>query len=278
MQRSRGRFGLPNTSWRTCCVPARWRQGFAMRTSTRMASMWPAIAKSWAHWLDGSFRSGPNHLGIYDSRLGCILPPSGTCRSLPSPARTTRVKPYSILQRAAMYEPAHGTDLKATLPLALVAQQLHPNPQRFGAWLADGLRRTSDETLQADVLRTLTLNRPDLVMAALNGRRAWTSAEVRPTIGNRNQPARCLSPSGGANSRTVTPLLHLMLEPDNVFGQENSVLLLAAALLRHPGIEDRLATGCRWNVLLRCEDWSRIPALPLSDGFLSPLTHSNPVS
>ncbi len=77
---------------------------------------------------------------------------------------------------AAMYEQANGTKLKESLPYALVAQQLHPNPRRFGTWLADGLRRTADETLQAEVVETLALNRPDLLMAALNGRKSPASA------------------------------------------------------------------------------------------------------
>ncbi|MEQ1805328.1 MAG: RNA-directed DNA polymerase [Burkholderiaceae bacterium] len=180
------------------------------------------------------------------------------------------LQPYAALQRAAMYEQVHGADLKAALPLALIAQQLHPNPRRFGTWLADGLRRTSDEALQADVLRTLSLNRPDLVMAALNGRKApaWRRLVPRAVtdVSRRTVSARRASPT----LRSVVPLLHLMLEQNNLFGQENSILLLTATLLRHPGIEDRLANGLSaGDIVLRCEDWERIPALPASNGFLS---------
>jgi len=185
-------------------------------------------------------------------------------------AEAAVLHPYAALQRAAMYEPAHGADLKAAIPLALVAQQLHPNSRRFGTWLADGLRRTSDEALQADVVRTLALNRPDLVLAALNGRKApaWRRFVPRALMDSSRR-------SGGtrrvnARPNGVISLLHLMLESDNVFGQENSILLLAAALLRHPGIEGYLATGLSaGDVVLSCEDWVRIPTLPVSDGFLS---------
>ncbi|WP_431509926.1 reverse transcriptase domain-containing protein [Variovorax sp. DAIF25] len=183
---------------------------------------------------------------------------------------TAELQPYAALQRAALYEPAHGTELKAALPLAIVAQQLHPNPRRFGTWLADGLRRTTDETLQADVLRSLSLNRPDLVMATLNGRKSplWRKFVPR-SITETNRRALSVR-RAGAGPKDVALLLHLMLEPDNVFGQENSILLLAAALLRHPGIEDRLAAGLSaTDIILRCEDWERIPALPASNAFLS---------
>jgi hypothetical protein len=185
-------------------------------------------------------------------------------------ADTDMLRPYSVLQRVAMYEQASGTDLKAVLPLALVAQQLQPNPRRFGTWLADGLRRTSNETLQADVLRTLALNRPDLVMAALNGRKSPAWRRFVPRAVTETSRRSVLTRRASANPRGIVPLLHLMLEPDNVFGQENSVLLLAAALLRHPGIEGRLAAGLSaGDIVLRCEDWERIPALPVTEGFLA---------
>jgi hypothetical protein len=178
---------------------------------------------------------------------------------------------YASLQRAAMYEQAHGAELRNVLPLALVAQQLHPNPRRFGTWLADGLRRTTDEVLKADVIRTLSLNRPDLIMAALNGRKApasWRRLVPRAVTETIRRTASVRST--GASQRSVVPLLHLMLEPDNLFGQENSILLLAAALLRHPGIEGRLSTGLSASdIVLRCDDWQRVPALPVSTGFLS---------
>lgn len=180
------------------------------------------------------------------------------------------LQPYVALQRAAMYEPARDAELKGALPLALVAQQLYPNARRFGVWLSDGLRRTDDETIQAEVLRTVALNRPDLVLAALNGRKApaWRRFVPRALVEASRRPGAMRRSAGGTKS--VRPLLHLMTEPDNVFGQENGVLMLAAALLRHPGIEAQLRTGLSASdIVLHCEDWSRVHALPDSDTFLS---------
>ena len=48
---------------------------------------------------------------------------------------SAELQPYAALQRAAMYEQAHGAELRDALPLALGAQQLHPTPRRFGPWL-----------------------------------------------------------------------------------------------------------------------------------------------
>ncbi len=185
---------------------------------------------------------------------------------------TTLLQPYVALQRAAMFEPVRGPALKEVLPLALVAQQLHPNARRFGVWLADGLRRTADETVQAEIVKTVALNRPDLVLAALNGRvgraPAWRKFVPRTLIEASRRPGTSRRSSGGRKS--IRPLLQVMTEPGNVFGQENGVLMLAAALLRHPGIEGRLNAGLSASdIALHCLDWSRIHALPESDKFLS---------
>lgn len=185
---------------------------------------------------------------------------------------TALVQPYVALQRAAMFEPAHSAKLRETLPLALVAQQLHPNARRFGVWLADGLRRTGNEAVQAEIVNTVALNRPDLLMSALNGRGgrlpAWrtlvprelTGASRRPTTPRRHNTSR----------KSIRSLLQVIRELDNVFSQENGVLMLAAALLRHPDIEDHLGSGMSVaDIVLHCEDWSRIHELPQSESFLS---------
>jgi hypothetical protein len=180
------------------------------------------------------------------------------------------LEPYSALRRAATYEHAHGADLKAALPFALVVQQLHPNSRRFGSWLADGLRLTADEAMQADVIRTLALYRPDLAVAAFIRRKApaWQRFVPRAVI----ETSRKLRSNRRASMfpKTETSLLQLMLEPDNVFGQENSILVLAAKLLREPGIEGLLATGLSAiDIILRCEDWNSIHSLPTGKNFLS---------
>lgn len=185
---------------------------------------------------------------------------------------TALVAPYVALQRAAMYEPAHSLVLQKVLPLALVAQQLHPNSRRFGVWLADGLRRTGDDAIQAAVVRTVALNRPDLVLAALNGQGGrttpWRKLVPRELIDASRRPSG--SRRVGDGRKHGRPLLQVMTAPQNVFAQENGVLILAAALLRHPGIEGRMADGLSvGDIVLDCQDWARLNALPESDKFLS---------
>jgi hypothetical protein len=62
----------------------------------------------------------------------------------------------------------------------------------------------------------------------------------------------------------------MMRQSDNPFSQENGLLMLAKALLKREGIEERLRDGLSASdILLSCKDWSRLHALPESDSFLS---------
>jgi hypothetical protein len=179
------------------------------------------------------------------------------------------VQIYAALQRAALFEPARGGELRSAIPLAIVAQQLQPNARRFGVWLSEGLRRTDDDGVREAVVRTMALSRPDLLMAALNGRRAsnWrqfvpaalVQASKRPS-GPRRHPSKL---------KGAQPLLQVISESNNLFDQENALLMLADALLRHPGAEEHLTAGrSAADIVLRCEDWSRLAELPEQPGFL----------
>jgi Reverse transcriptase (RNA-dependent DNA polymerase) len=179
------------------------------------------------------------------------------------------VQMYAALQRAALFAPAGGSELKNVIPLALVAQQLQPNARRFGVWLSEGLRRTQDEQVREGVVRTVALSRPDLLMAALNGRRAlnWRQFVPAALIQAHNRTGH--SRRSPAKQKGVQPLLHLISESDNLFDQENALLMLAAALLRHPDVEMQLSSGISaGDIVLRCDDWSRVPELPDQSDFL----------
>lgn len=181
------------------------------------------------------------------------------------------LQPYLLLQRTATYEVVGGTELQRVLPLALVSQQLHPNPKRFGVWLADCLRRTKEEAVQNQVLQTVALNRPDLVLAALNGRKgsAWRKF-VPPILLEAGRRSGMAAPLRTNKSRPVRTLLQVIQDADNVFSQENGVLMLAAALLRYQGIEKLLSAGLSaMDIVLKCKDWGRVLELPLEDDFLS---------
>ncbi len=176
---------------------------------------------------------------------------------------------YVALQRAAMYEPVHGADLTDVIPLALVAQQFLPNARRFGAWLSEGLRRTTDEGIREQAVRTVSLNRPDLVMAALSGRKAPSWRRFVPPALVQSSKRVNGARRTASTQKKVRPLLSIMSERDNPFDQENGLLMLAATLLRYPGIEVLLSSGLSASdIVLHCEDWSRITALPDSNAFM----------
>lgn len=179
------------------------------------------------------------------------------------------VQMYVALQRAALFEPARGAELRNAIPLAIVAQQLQPNARRFGVWLSEGLRRTDDEEVREAVVRTLALSRPDLLMAALNGRRAsnWRQF-VPPALVQANKRVGA-SRKQSTKLKGPQPLLQVISEQNNLFDQENALLMLADALLRYPGVEEHLAAGrSAADIVLHCEDWSRLTELPEHLGFL----------
>lgn len=179
------------------------------------------------------------------------------------------VQTYAALQRAALFEPARGDGLRNALPLAIVAQQLQPNARRFGVWLSEGLRRTDDERVREAVVHTLALNRPDLLMAALSGRRASNWRQLVPVALAQATKRPKSSRSSPAKLNRAQPLLQVISESSNLFDQENALLMLAEALLRHPGAEEHLAAGCTAaDIVLRCADWSRLAELPEQPDFL----------
>lgn len=179
---------------------------------------------------------------------------------------------YLRLQLTMMFAPVKSKELLELLPLGLVGQQINPNQERFAAWLAEGLRATTDETLQASAINTVALNRPDLLIATLGPARGGRSPKWRrlvPSIlidASRSATKR----RGKTTSRSSRMLLQVMSESDNVFGQENGILMLALALLSTHDIQQRLAGGLTAaEIELRCEDWERILALPSDKGFLT---------
>lgn len=186
---------------------------------------------------------------------------SMACRDM---ERAPELADYSSLQRTMMFVPARSEELLRVLPLALVGQQIIPNRERFAAWLADGLRATTGEGLQASVINTVALNRPDLLTATLGPARAGRSPKWRKLIPSILVEAsrRATKKRTGTSSGLTRTLLQIMSDSDNVFGQENGILMLADALLRTSSIEDRLAAGLTAaDIELECADWGRILSL-----------------
>lgn len=185
------------------------------------------------------------------------------------PQSDEQLRGYVSLQRAMLFEPTFSADLLHALPFSLVSQQLRPNPRRFGVWLTECLSRTESENLQASVVMTVSLNRPDLILEAL------ASRAVKTTHWKRFVPSALLernrkSFKRGRGSGKERPLTRCMFDAENVFGQENGLLALTRALLRVSGIQDRLTHGLSANeIIVRCQDWTVIQALSDTAGSLS---------
>jgi len=188
-----------------------------------------------------------------------------------SPSSQEELSAYSDLHNAMLYKPVKSETLQRVLPFALVGQQLHPNTRRFGSWLAEGLRATPEQGLQGQIVTTVALYRPELISAAMatgRGRRQPSWAEFVPASLRTMDKKSTGKKPNLAKQKEIT-LLALTSSPLNPFCQENGLLLLAQALLRHPGIEKELSSGLDASeIRLGCQDWGNIQALPGEEKFL----------
>ncbi|WBM36420.1 reverse transcriptase domain-containing protein [Alcaligenes faecalis] len=179
------------------------------------------------------------------------------------------VEQYGALQDAILFKSVNGEQLRDVMPIAIVGQQLRPNPSRFGVWLSEGLNRTHDENIQSAVVGCLALNRPDLLMAALNGQKSPSWRSFVPTA--IVQARRWSNSSQGRvpKFQSTHSLLQITSGSRNYFDQENAVLMLAEALLSYPEIERQLSKGASSaDIILHCEDWAKLSELPDQSKFL----------
>lgn len=177
---------------------------------------------------------------------------------------------YLKLRSAMVFEPVSARGLLEILPSALVTQQMHPNSSRFGVWLSEGLRTTSDESLLQAIVSTVALERPDLLIEAIGkrgGRPPKWREFVPPSLVEISRVNFSKYKAGSALE--TRQLLRVMQDPFNIFGQENGLLMLAKALLSEPGIETQLSAGLSpVDISLTCSNWSGIQSLPDEIGFL----------
>lgn len=176
---------------------------------------------------------------------------------------------YTRLHQALLYVACKESEFEQTLPLALVGQQFAPDSGRFAVWLTECLRATKSPDITQHTVLSVSLNRPDLMQAALKTR----SGRVARWRNHMPSPLRNARPSRtkaqGPGNRDWLSLEKVISGNSNAFSQENAVLLLAQALLEFEDIESMLADGLRIDeIQVRCEDWGRIQSLPVEPGFL----------
>jgi hypothetical protein len=178
---------------------------------------------------------------------------------------------YRILHQALLYSPCKEKDFEKALPLALVGQQLAPEPDRFAAWLIESLRATKSPDVIERCVLAVGLNRPDLMQVALRTR-SGRSASWRPHVPSSLKTLRATVTRRSATlvNNVFLPLQRVISGHFNEFAQENALLALAKAVLEADGIEEALENGLhvrRMNI--SCKDWSLIQALPNEEKFLT---------
>lgn len=181
---------------------------------------------------------------------------------------TDELSEHKTLAQVMRYEPMTKALFVKALPVGLIAQQIAPNPRRFGLWLQDGLKRAS-ESQQKAVITTIAMNRPDLLEHVLFSRspaaREWRKLAPLALRARPKKTPFLLS----TQSKAPINLLAVMQSPENPFRQENGVLLLAHTLLRETAIEKKLSNGLAvTDISIACKEWSRIFSLPREADFI----------
>jgi len=179
----------------------------------------------------------------------------------PVPAEIAK---HHTLHLMMLYLPINATNsatFMSSLPLSLVAQQLAPNPKRFGEWFSSSLKTLSPD-VQQSAINLIARVRPDLLQLAANTRLGKSSSWRKLIPDVLLQPARSLVRKEGFDE-AVFSLHQLICQSQNVFAQENAILLLASTLLKSPEIKVHLDAGVSAaEIYLKCQDLDLINSLP----------------
>jgi len=178
---------------------------------------------------------------------------------------------YRILHQALLYSPCKEKDFEKALPLALVGQQLAPEPDRFAAWLIESLRATKSPDVIERCVLAVGLNRPDLMQVALRTR-SGRSASWRQHVPSSLKTLRATVTKRSQTlvNNVFLPLQRVISGHFNEFAQENALLALAKVVLEDDGIVEALGKGLHVGQMeIRCKDWSLIQALPDEEKFLT---------
>ncbi|WP_150266139.1 reverse transcriptase domain-containing protein [Paenibacillus tepidiphilus] len=170
---------------------------------------------------------------------------------------------YKILHQALQYEQIDSKKMVTNwFPISLIAQQLHPDDDRFAHWFVN-LVNALPENEQKEVVLLLTLNRPDSLRKVLNTRSAqsqsWRSYVPKEIDFTSSKELNLLN-------NEKTPLLRIIQSSENHFSQENALLLLVYKILKYENIENILKKGLSVSsISVQCMDWEKIQNLNYKD-------------
>lgn len=169
------------------------------------------------------------------------------------------LKYYGLLHDACRYSLKDKVDVLECLAVALIAQQINPNPKRFSSWFIPWVDNINDQQHEK-VLNTLFLNRPDLMFQVLQSSRL-KNAEWKKSIPHEIKQVHKVSGSKDIklSGTSDLSLLRVIRSKSNPFKQENALLLLARAILKSKNIQAILSkTISINNMLVSCVEWDNI--------------------
>lgn len=181
---------------------------------------------------------------------------------LPKGKKSDRLEQYRLLHDTLLYR---SIDSKG-IAVALIAQQMTPDPKRFSQWFVESLREKDDNQCK-QLVNVVTMNRPDLILEI------WKVSRLEDTTWKKYLPKNIrplLQPKFQQLNGQDISLQRIIQCDENPFAQENALLLLALEILKVDNIEKKLAKGLSVDAIsVECKNWSQIQFLKRSGGFLN---------
>ncbi len=178
---------------------------------------------------------------------------------------------HGLLQKVLRYAEVEDTTFLASLPLALIVQQLQPEAERFSAWFCAQMSLAGAEVQQKTV-GLMVRNSPQLLIGCLLDKsvqkKSWRKLLPLPLL-EVSKLNHSVSSKRGLPQQVS--LLRAINAGSNPFANENAVLALAHALVSF--IKNSFShTEEQWklqlsqglaaeHIELGCDDWSRLCTL-----------------
>jgi hypothetical protein len=201
-----------------------------------------------------------------------------------APASSFKGNPVELIQHKYLHDALDFSDVKGdellqVLPLALVAQQIRPDPGAFGAWLNEQLQGLGQAD-QKRVIRLLSMNAPYLLLAAAElssmERKSWH--HLLPSLLKEELKRTRLSQKK-RRLPSKTSLFVALRHENNPFASENATLVLGHALvsfmLEKSSSNDEqqkwqvsLSNGLApHHIELHASDWTKLASFPGGQSF-----------
>lgn len=171
----------------------------------------------------------------------------------------TELNQYKRLQSSLLYNYKDNTNPVDTIVLALIAQQLDPNPHKFAKWFISWLP-TLDNENKKQIIKLILLEHPALIGEVFKSERT-NELNLLDEIPDNLKTLFLISESvdfNKSNGRPI-PLLKIIKSDNNPFTQENALLALASAILVDENSLKNLNNGLGIeHILIEPGSWNNI--------------------